>query len=349
MTLTSPLRLSLLGTLLSVSLGSHAAPAAPATFSIDATPRAGAHQRQQIDMQATLTMRMEAGPDATQEQRAKLSQLAERIAQQGNIKMSMQMQQTIKVGQPDADGWLPLSLVSGGKAARIEMGGQTIPLPTANAGDMSVTARFNPKDFSFDVQKVNGGSQAMTDLVNNSGKALLNDALKMQKALAQRTMKVGDSVDVPFNLALPMPLPEGAGNMQGQVHYTLVRVDKGVAYFDLSMALNLNVDTPLSQPLAAAAAASAASAASSAEPAASAAEPAAAAPRMFHMVMNGSGKGSGTLRLADHLPLSNHLDMDLKMTIDGPDNGRMLMDMTMAVKSTGESLAKPAGAAKKNS
>ena len=62
------------------------------------------------------------------------------------------------------------------------------------------------------------------------------------------------------------------------------------------------------------------------------------------MQIGGSGKGTASLRLADRLPLANQLAMDMKMTMNGPDNGRMLMDMDMVVVSKGESLAKPAAA-----
>ena len=46
--------------------------------------------------------------------------------------------------------------------------------------------------------------------------------------------------------------------------------------------------------------------------------------------------------MSDRLPLSSQLTMDMKMTMDGPDNNRILMDMDMTLRSKGESLAKPA-------
>ena len=62
------------------------------------------------------------------------------------------------------------------------------------------------------------------------------------------------------------------------------------------------------------------------------------------MVITGNGKGTSSLRLADRLQLASRLAMDMKMTMNGPDNGRMLMDMDMVVQTKGESLAKPAAA-----
>ncbi|WP_457445499.1 hypothetical protein [Roseateles sp. P5_E4] len=330
MTIASPLRLPLLGALLGLNLAAQAAPSAPAAVSFDTTPRAGQHQRQRIDLQAVMKMRVEAGPDATDEQRAKAAQAAEGMALMGPMKMSMHMEQTMQVGAADTAGWLPLSLAVGAKGGSVEIGGKPTPLPNLGKTDMRIAARFNPKDFGFEVQKVEGGSPELSEAMSNQGKAAISESLQLLKALSQRPLKVGDSVEVPLNMALPMPLPGGAGGMQGLVRYTLARVDKGVAHFDLSMDLNMNIDTPLPRPAAAASAASGAAAD--------------AAPPMLHMQITGGGKGTSSLRLADRLPLASQLAMDMKMTMNGPDNGRMFMDMDMVVQSKGESLAKPAAA-----
>lgn len=331
MTLAFPLRISLLGALLGLHLGTQAAPTAPTTVSFDTTPRAGQHQRQLIDMQAVMKMRLEAGPDATEEERAKIAQAAERMSQMGTMKMAMQMQQTMKVDQPDAQGWLPLTVSVAAKGSRVEVGGKVVPVPANKAADVSFAARFNPKDFGFEVQTFEGGAPEMSEAMRGQGTAMISEALQLFKALSQKPLKVGESVDVPLTMALPMPMPGGAGAMQGQVRYTLVRVDRGVAYFDLGMDLKMDVNTPLPRPPAGA----------------SAAEGAEAPAKTMHMVIAGTGKGTSSLRLADRLPLGTRLAMDMKMTMNGPDNGRMLMDMDMVMQAKGESLAKAAPAAAK--
>lgn len=344
MTFTAPsrrMRLTLPGALLGalLSLGS-TAQAAPAAVSFDTTPRAGQHQRQQIDMQAVMKMRVEAGPDATEEQRAKIAQAAERMGQMGPMKMSMQMQQTLKVDAADAAGWLPMTVSVTHSGGTLEVGGKTMPLPKNKAGDMSFSARFNPRDFGFEVQKFEGGSPELKAIVDQQATAMIGEALQLYKALSQRPLKVGESVDVPFNMALPMPMPGGAGNMQSTVRYTLVRVAQGVAHFDLGMDLKMDINTPLPRP--AAAAASAASSASAAG-----ADAANTPPQMMQMVVTGSGKGSSSLRLADRLQQASRLAMHMEMTMNGPDNGRMLMEMDMDMQSKGESLAKPAAKKKR--
>lgn len=331
MTIASPLRLTLLGALLGLNLAAQAAPSAPAAVSFDTTPRAGQHQRQQIDLQAVMKMRVEAGPDATEEQRSKIATAAANIDRMGAMKMAMRMEQTLKVDAPDAEGWLPMQLSVGAKSGSVEIGGKPTQLPNLGKTEMSFAARFNPKDFAFEMQKFEGGSPEVSEAMLNQGKAAIGESLQLFKALSQRPLKIGESFEVPLNMALPMPLPGGAGNMQGLVRYTLARVDKGVAHFDLDMSLNMNVDTPLPRP---AAAASAASAAATSD----------APPQMLHMQITGGGKGTSAMRMADRLPLSNQLAMNMKMTMNGPDNGRMFMDMDMDMKSKGESLAKPAAA-----
>ncbi|HEY8877614.1 MAG TPA: hypothetical protein VIN03_08640 [Roseateles sp.] len=331
MTLAFPLRPLLAGALLGLNLGAIAAPV-PATIVFDTTPRAGQHQRQLMDMQAVMKMRIEPGADATEEQRAKVAQAAERMAQMGSMKMSMQMQQTMQVGQPDADGWLPMTVSTGGKGVQMEVGGKAVPMPAAASADIGFVARFNPRDFAFEIREVQGAPQ-LSEMMKTQGQATVSQALQLFKSLKERPLKVGDSVDVPLTMNLPVPLPGGAGAMNGQVHYTLVRLDRGVAYFDLSMDLKLDINTPVPTPPGAASA-----------PQGDAASAVQSAPKMMHMVINGGGKGQSSLRLADRLPLATKLDMDMQMTMDTPDNSRMLMDMTMVMQSKGESLAKPAAA-----
>ena len=140
--IVSPLRLTLVGALLGLHLGAQAAPAAPATVSFDTTPRAGQHQRQQIDMKAVMRTRIEAGPAATNEQRAQIAQAAERMAQMGPMQMALQMQQTLKVGQADAEGWLPMTVATAGQGVKLEVGGKAVPVP---APKMDVGAAMAPR------------------------------------------------------------------------------------------------------------------------------------------------------------------------------------------------------------
>lgn len=332
---TSSLRIALAGAALVMHLGSAAAQ--PAAISFDTTPRAGQHQRQLMDMQMLMKTRVEAGPNATEEQLAKVAQAQQQMAQMGQMKMGIRMEQTLKVGQPDPQGWLPMTVAMVGKGGQIEVGGNQMALPQDKKMDMSVDARFNPKDFAFEITQVQGAA-GVDEMLRTKGAGMLTEALQLAKVLSQRPLKVGESVDVPMSMALPMPIPGGAGKMDSKVRYTLKRVDRGLAYFDLAMDMQIDANTPLPTP-----AASAASAASAAD-----ASP--AAPQAMNMQLSGTGKGSSTLRLADRLALNTQLDMDMKMQMQVPDASRVFMDMQVKIQSKGETVGKPAAApAKKKS
>lgn len=320
MTPASPFRLALAGSLLGLAV---AASAAPAALTFVATPRAGQHQRQTIDINAVLKMRVEAAPEASDEQRAQIAKAAENFERMGPMKMAMKMTQTMKVGQPDAQGWLPLTVATASQGGTVEVGGKTQQLP-GKAGDLDFNARFNPKDFAFEILNLQG-SPEISELMRNQGNATIGEALQLYKALAQKPLQVGESVEVPMTMALPIPMPGGAGAMQSKLRYTLARVDKGVAHFDMSMDMKIDMNAPLPTP-----AASAASAASA---------PAEEPPQVMNVAMNGGGKGSSSLRMADGLVLASQLKMVVAVTMKMPDNGVMQMDMDMDMRAKGESLA----------
>ncbi len=335
MILASPLRPLLAAALLGLNLSAIAAPP-PASIVFDTTPRAGQHQRQLMDMQAVMKMRVEAGAAATDEQRAKIAQAGERMAQMGPMKMSMQMQQTLQVGQADAEGWLPMTVTTGGKGVQLEVGGKAIPVPNPTKADVGFVARFNPRDFAFEVREVQG-SPELSDMMRTQGQNTISQALQLFKSLKERPLKVGDSIDVPLTMNLPVPMPGGAGAMDGVVHYTLARLERGVAHFDLSMDLKLDINTPVPTPPGAASAPHGQNASAPAPP-----------PPPGHKGINRRRNGQSTQRLADRLALATQLDMDMQMTMDMPDNGRMLVDMNMVMQSKGESLARPAATKKKS-
>jgi hypothetical protein len=330
-TFASSFRQPLAAALLGLSLGASAAPAVPTTVTFDTAPRPGQHQRQLIDITAVIKMRVEPAPEATDEQRAKAVQAAEHFSRMGPMKMNMQMAQAMKVGQPDADGWLPLTVTTGSKGGHIEVGGRTQAMP-GKAQDLSFIARFNPKDFAFEIQDVQGAPE-INDFMRNQGNAMVGEALQLYKVLAQQPLKVGESVEVPMTLALPIPMPGGAGSMQSKLRYTLTRVDRGVAHFGLGMDMKMDVNAPLP-----------AQAASAPDGAAASAPAPDAAPRVMNLTVAGTGKGTSSLRLADRLPLTSDLKMTMTLVMKTPDNGLMLMDMDMDMRAKGESLAKAAAA-----
>lgn len=327
MTRFPSLRLTLAAALLAASTTTPAAPAV--TF--DTTPRAGQHQRQIVDMQMTVTSRVEAGPGASDEQRVRIQQMAEQMARTGAMKMTLQMEQTLRVGRADADGWLPLELGVLPRGGQFEVGGETRAIPPEGTPKSAITARFNPRDFGYEIVRVQG-STALTETLRQQASGNLREALQLYKSLAQRPMKVGDSVEVPMKLPMPIALPGTSGNLDSAIRYTLVRVERGVAHFDLTMDLNATADIPVPQKPAAAA---------------SAASAAAAPAGVLRMQARGTGKGTSSLRLSDRLPLATRLDLDMQVTMQGPDETLMNADMKLAMTSQGENLTRSARKAKR--
>jgi hypothetical protein len=325
------LRPLLATTLLATSATTWAAP----TATFDTTPRPGQHQRQRVEMQMKITTHVEAAPGASDEERARIAERAAQLAQTGPVTMALKMEQTLLVGRPDPAGWLPVQLSATPRGGSFEVGGQVRPIPASDTPKTSLSARFNPRDFSYEIVKFQGNA-ALSDALRQAANNTMGEALQLFKALAQRPMKVGDSVDLPMKVPLPVPVPGSNGGLDSNLRYTLVRVARGVAYFDLAMDLNISAELPAQpQPAQAASAAPPAAAASSASQAASA-----EAAGMLRLQASGTAKGTSALRLSDRLPLSSQLAMDMRMNMQGPDNARMSFDMALSMKSEGESLGK---------
>ncbi len=125
---------------------------------------------------------------------------------------------------------------------------------------------------------------------------------------------------MPLVAALPMPGPgPNGGQLKGQLRYTLTRLDKGIAYFDVGMTLDMNAAVT---------------------PPAGASAPAAGP---VNMTAQGGGQGKFSMRLADRLALTSDMSMQTKMTINVPNGDVVRMDMDMTMKGRGESL-KPVAA-----
>lgn len=322
-----------------------AAPALTAPVHFDTMPRAGQQQRQQMKVQASIQMRMEASPQASDEQRARAAQVAQQIAATNPMKMDMGMQQTIKVGQPDTQGWLPMSFDLDVQRMNMDMGGTAIPLPKEKRPILNFDARFNPKNFALEIVGVNGQSE-VSQALRARGTSLMDEQLNLFRALALKPLRPGESVEVPLSMSLPLPVP-GVGDFQGKAIYTLRAVKQGVAHFDVTTDMAINADMAVPPP-----GASPASAASSApETSGAQADPAASAPAAMtaasapaampnlHMHMEGRGAGTTRLRLADRLVTASQMNMDIQMTMGQPEASTMRMDVKMTMESKGESLS----------
>lgn len=299
-----------------------AKPAAQAPL-MDMTPRPHQHQRQTMDMQALMKMRIEPRAEATDEEKARAQQAQAAMP----MTMKMRVQQTMRSGGLGAEGWMPLTLDH--RTLDLSMTtatGVAVPLPASKAGNITITARFHPKDFRFELDTFQG-QQPLDESVKPMMNNLMNQVMGMAKAMRGKNLVVGESFELPLDAALPMPGPGPNGaQLKGQVRYTLTRLDKGIAYFDAAMTLDMNAS--VTPPAGASA------------PEAGASAPAAGP---VNMTAQGGGQGKFSMRLADRLALTSDMAMKTQMTINVPNGDVVHMDMDMTMKGRGESL-KPVAA-----
>lgn len=316
---------ALLGAPLSAPLN---AVAAPPAVRFDTAPRAGQHQRLNVSIQSTMRMNVEAGPEASEAQHARIAQQAQQMSQMGAIAMDMSLQQTLQVDRPDAQGWLPLNVLIDQQRMTMRVGEQALPQPPAPRPDLRVQGRFNPRDFGFELQKIEGGPALDAALQAQAGK-LVNDLFQLQKALNHRPIRPGETLELPLDLPLPVPVPGASGAMQGQVRYTLRQVSQGIAVFDTAMQMQIDMDLP-GPPAPAASAAS--------EPASA---PQAEAPQRARLQISGGGSGVSRLRLTDNLMQSSEMKLDMQMRMNQPGGALMRTDLQMTMTSRGETLSRP--------
>jgi len=277
---------------------------------LDMTPRPNQQQRQTVDMQAVMNVRIEPRADASDAERAR----AEQARSMMPMTMKSRMEQTLQTGAQRKDGWIPLSLNQRMLDFTLTAGnGATLPVPPANMANLKFSARFNPKDFAFDIEEVQGDAEEQFRTLSAT---TLTKFLAIAKALHEHKIKVGESFELPMDMPLQMPVPSASGGqMKGMLRYTLNRVDKGIAYFDVATDLDINA---------------------SMVPPAGAASSVPTGP--MDMQAKGGGKGQFTLRLADRLALSSDMGMQMHMTVNSPNGDVMFMDMDMQMKGRGESL-----------
>jgi hypothetical protein len=186
---------------------------------------------------------------------------------------------------------------------------------------MAITARFHPKEFRFELESLQG-EQPLDEQIKPMMNTLMNQVLGMAQAMRGKYLVVGESFDMPLDAALPMPGPgPNGGQLKGQIRYTLTRLDKGIAYFDAAMTLDMNAS--VTPPAGASA------------PQASASAPAAGP---VNMTAQGGGQGKFSMRLADRLALTSDMAMKTQMTINVPNGDVVRMDMDLTMKGRGESL-----------
>ncbi|MDM4767480.1 hypothetical protein [Pelomonas sp. SE-A7] len=294
------------------ALAATAAPAAEKAIEFHVLPLP--NSQQQLDQQMRIEMRMKITPkaDATDAEREKIATTM--AAMPSPMVMSTRSSQRITTSTADKQGRIKVSSEIQMGATEIQAGekGEIRRMP-AQVGKMGFSAVLNNGRY----EQIQFGPEMSKALPPEQAEALFSKLFNAMGQLEGAKLKVGEFIDVPFPLDLPIPgAPANAMNGKVFGRYTLTKVDKGVAEFDVQMQVNMQFEAP-------AAAASAAS-----------------APVMPGFTSQGSGGGKFKLRLADRLQLSSAMDLDMQMQVRMPDGNLMDMSMKMDMQVQGRSLAK---------
>jgi hypothetical protein len=321
------MRTTLLAALLSLHLAALAtaqpalaAPAAAAEVELQVMPTAGQHQRQTLDMRMSLTLQVTPREDATDDEKARITASAD--ARKMPMTMSSRTVQEVRTGEPDAQGWLPVTMRTQQSAMQMRnAAGELIPMPPSPMADMGLTARYLPAEKRFDVLQLQG--KEVDAPMKRMGESLINSLMSSMKPIDGQRFRIGERrefpIEVPMQLPAQLPLN---GKMQATAGYTLTRLAQGVAHFDIDMKLALQIAGEVP--------ATPASGATAARPGGP-----------MEVDAGGSGNGTLALRLADRTPLKSTMEMKQSMRFLMPDGNRMNMTMDMTMTSVGENLALP--------
>ena len=319
-------RLGLLALALALHAGmTVAAPAAPGATA----PAAGTAEqiklnmvplpssRQQIDttMNSRLTMTLQLPADATEQARAGAAELQKLMP----LRMTTVMRQTLSTTALDQDG--AYRLEADAVTLKSEMRnayGQPQTVPKAPSVLMTATIKADRLE-SPTIKTAELSPEEEQLMPKEAREQVYKQAFDWLSKFNGVALKVGESVEMPLDLALPT----GPRGFNGRLiaKYTLKAINKGVASFDIDVRMEMNA-------AAASPAASEASAAESAELAAALASTKA--------TMTGSGKMD--LRLADRLTLRNTMTMRMGMDLEPQPGQKMRMDMEMDMVGIGKAL-----------
>lgn len=320
-----PLRRHLAGLSLAalgaLPLAALAAPPVPDSVTLNLTPLPSMNQQQELKMDMRMSMSLTPPPGAPEDARAKAQQM------QATMPLTMQtvMRQRLTTGAKAADG--SYSLRADMETLKQEMRnaqGQQQALPQQPPLNFTATIRND----QFEAIKLNlpATEGQAPQMPPETMEKIFNQVFDWVRKFNGTTLKVGESVEFPLELALPMAPSSSSGKVIGR--YTLTQLKQGVASFDVDIRMDMNMTVPVN-------AAAASAPASDAAP---------ATPPQAQATMKGAGTGKMDIRLADRLQLRSTVSMQLGMDMAGPDGSAMHMDMQMTMQGAGKTL--PAKATK---
>lgn len=269
-------------------------------------PLPSQQQRHTMEIRQTITGTLTAAEGADEKTKAALQARQGAIGQ--GLKMQTEMVSLLRTGAEDAQG--NYSLQSKHAQARTSIldakgSSREVASPLLN---LEIQAVLNQARGDIaDVRILNG--ELDPKLLAAVSKSIAGVVHSLQ-GLEGKTLRIGESVEAPFAIDLPMPVPGTGTQMKTTMRSTLVALEDGVATIDSVIELTFELDGKLQ----------------------SAAVP---------LKARGSGQGSGSMkwRLSDRLVMRSQQAMQMQFEITMPDGSTMLMQQQMEMQSRGENLA----------
>ncbi|PIM50524.1 hypothetical protein CS062_24560 [Roseateles chitinivorans] len=300
---------------------------AQASVKLNLVPLPSVRQQVDLTMDTRMNMSMRLPENAPEQARAEAEQLKAAMP----MTMTMAMRQTLSTSPKAADGSYTLEAeMATLKSEMRNAAGQPQALPPPMT--FRFTARLKDDQFEqIDMQlPAAAASQALSKELQEQ---IFNQSFDWMRKFNGVTLKVGESVEVPVEMNLPMGASKQLGKVLGR--YTLTGVRQGVASFDVAVTMAMDVALPVSSP---ASAASAPAATASGPTDLTAPAPAASAPAEVKGSMTANGSGKMDIRLADRLMLRSTMSMTMGMDMAGPQGKLLRMDTQMTMASTGKAL-----------
>lgn len=319
-------RLAALALSFAIGLPGAAMSAEPDSVTMNLMPLPGSRQQLDLKTDMRMAMAMELGPGAPESARANAAKLAEA----GRFTMQSEMRQTVVTTPKAKDGsyTMQADMVTL-KSEMRDAQGNVKPMPSM--GKVVFKAGLKDDQIQSVHVEMDPNSPMAQAWTQEMSQQIFDKSFDWMRKFNGTTLKVGESIELPMDVALPPQVAAGMGKVVGR--YTLTDLTKGIASFDVGVKMDMSMTLPTPG----------ASAASGAAPAP--AESASAADGVGQATMTGAGGGKMVIRMADRLILRNDMALTLDMDIGVQPGVRMKMKMEMDMQGVGKTLAAAKGAA----
>ena len=282
------------------------AAAEPQEVELHFQPQPGSKMRQTMTMKMQMAMNMLPGPNTTEEQRSKLLEGAKKLGK--GISMDMKMGMRTEASEADAKGDYLLHMRGEGAEMVLDMADQpskTMPNPM---GNLEIDALTSTRRSKLEILRVKSDLPALKDpkALDGMAQGFIKQAFGAMGELEGRRMKIGESVEIPFDLQMPMAQLPANAHVITTIAFTLKAIHAGIATFDTVITMKMDMASNEGEA------------------------------RKMKMLMTGAGTGSMEYRIADHLPLRHDMEIAMRMDMQMPNDVSMQMDMKMKMRARAE-------------